>query len=137
MATKPRSRTANRDSEEVEGGCPTLQVDFPGAPSFLYQVRPCRMRTPSFLPADDDYYLRLDVHLAEGGIGQDLNGFTRTQVIHDVLNEYQRHLQFLSQVDKTLDLANIPGGHMMSEPMEDIPSGSHETPPTASSVTGA
>ncbi len=77
------------------------------------------MRTPSFLPADDDYYLRLDVHLAEGGIGQDLNGFTRNQVIHDVLNEYQRHLLFLSQVDATLNLANIPGGHMTNEPIDD------------------
>lgn len=133
-----QASVTNRDSEEVEGGCPTLQVDFPGAPSFLYQVRPCRMRTPSFLPADDDYYLRLDVHLAEGGIGQDLNGFTRTQVIHDVLNEYQRHLQFLSQVDKNLDLANIPGGHMMTEPMDEAPSQSPQDsqPATTTPLAG-
>ncbi|TKD62699.1 hypothetical protein FBG13_06910 [Cobetia marina] len=76
------------------------------------------MRTPSFLPADNDDCLRLDVHLAEGRIGQDINGFTHTQVAHDVLNDYQRHLQFLSQVDKTLDLANTPGvranrGHLL------------------------
>ena len=96
------------------------------------------MRTPSFLPADNDDYLRLDVHLAEGGIGQDLNGFTRTQVIHDVLNEYQRHLQFLSQVDKNLDLANIPGGHMMTEPMDEAPSQSPQDsqPATTTPLAG-
>ncbi|GKW48934.1 choline BCCT transporter BetT [Halomonas sp. NCCP-2165] len=74
----------------------TLQVDFEEAQSFVYQVRPHRLRAPSFLPADDDYYLRLDVYLAEGGLGQDLNGYTRGQVIGDVLAEYERHLEFLA-----------------------------------------
>ncbi|SDL94783.1 choline/glycine/proline betaine transport protein [Modicisalibacter muralis] len=89
--------------------CPSLRVDFDGAPSFIYQIRPHRMQTPSFLPADDDYYLRLDVHLTEGGLGQDLNGYTRLQVIHDVLNEYQRHLRFLAQASENGSLETIPG----------------------------
>lgn len=66
------------------------------------------MQPPSFLPADDDYYLRLDVHLAEGGMGQDLNGYTRLQVVHDALNEYQRHLRFLAHASAEGYLANIP-----------------------------
>ncbi|MGM0986337.1 MAG: choline BCCT transporter BetT [Pseudomonadota bacterium] len=74
----------------------TLQVDFDQAQSFVYQVCANRLRTPSFLPVDDDYYVRLDVHLAEGGTGQDLNGYTRGQVIGDVLSEYERHLHFLA-----------------------------------------
>lgn len=73
--------------------CPVLQVDFEGAPGFVYGVRPRRVQPPSFLPADDDYYLRLDVFLTENGAGQNLNGYTRLQVVHDVLNEYQHYLQ--------------------------------------------
>ncbi|GGX86017.1 high-affinity choline transporter BetT [Litchfieldella qijiaojingensis] len=94
-----RGQTANVDEEQVEGEpLPrlTLQVEFDNAQSFVYQVRPHRMRAPSFLPVDDDYYLRLDVYLAEGGLGQDLNGYTRGQVLGDVLAEYERHLQFLA-----------------------------------------
>lgn len=106
-----RGQNALVTEQHVDGThllCPTLQVDFDGAPSFIYGIRPQRMRPPSFLPADDDYYLRLDVHLAEGGIGQDLNGYTRLQVVHDVLNEYQRHLRFLSQANEDGNLNIMP-----------------------------
>ncbi|WP_409526151.1 hypothetical protein [Nitrincola sp. MINF-07-Sa-05] len=49
------------------------------------------------------------VHLAEGGLGQDLNGYTRLQVIHDALHEYQRHLRSLSLASKNGNLDTIPG----------------------------
>ncbi len=87
----------------------TLQVDLEEAPSFVYEVRSHRMRTPSFLQADDDYYLRLDVYLAEGALGQDLNGCTRNQVVHDVLAEYERHLQFLSTAREAGAVPAMPG----------------------------
>ncbi|WP_116474751.1 choline BCCT transporter BetT [Zobellella maritima] len=98
-----------RQLEENQLACPRLRVDFDGAPSFVYEVRTRRMQPPSFLPADDDYYLRLDVHLADGSVGQDLNGYTRLQVVHDVLNEYQQHLHFLTQAGVDGSLENIPG----------------------------
>ncbi|HET8791288.1 MAG TPA: choline BCCT transporter BetT, partial [Modicisalibacter sp.] len=56
-----RGQHATVTEQEMTGSemlCPALQVDFDGAPSFIYQIRPHRMQTPSFLPADDDYYLR-------------------------------------------------------------------------------
>ncbi|MBB3185182.1 choline/glycine/proline betaine transport protein [Halomonas fontilapidosi] len=87
----------------------TLQVDFDQAQSFVYQVCASRLRTPSFLPVDDDYYVRLDVHLAEGGTGQDLNGYTRGQVIGDVLSEYERHLHFLALSDDGGAVQAMPG----------------------------
>ncbi|GHC17739.1 choline BCCT transporter BetT [Aidingimonas halophila] len=86
----------------------TLQVDLEDAQSFVYQVRSHRMRTPSFLPVDDDYYLRLDVYLAEGGLGQDLNGYTRSQVINDVVSEYARHLHFLA-MNPSANTPAMPG----------------------------
>ncbi len=87
----------------------TLQVVMEDAASFVYQVCPHRMRTPSFLPADDDFYVRLDVFLAEGGTGQDLNGYTRGQVVGDVLSEYERHLHFLALAGEGGQVQAMPG----------------------------
>lgn len=87
----------------------TLQVVMENAASFVYQVCPHRMRTPSFLPADDDFYVRLDVFLAEGGTGQDLNGYTRGQVVGDVLSEYERHLHFLALAGEGGQVQAMPG----------------------------
>lgn len=100
-------------TEEQHEGEPlarlTLQVDFEGSQSFVYQIRPMRMRAPSFLPADDDFYMRLDVYLVEGGLGQDLNGYTRGQVISDVLSEYERHLHFLALSGQANRTPAMPG----------------------------
>ncbi|MEC8936283.1 MAG: BCCT family transporter, partial [Pseudomonadota bacterium] len=104
-----RGQTANVTEEQVEGeSLPNLmlQVDFGDATSFVYQVCPHRMRTPNFIPADDDFYVRLDVYLAEGGQDKDLNGYTRGQVIGDLVAEYERHLQFLA----------LAGGHAQAMP---------------------
>ncbi|MFO7648506.1 choline BCCT transporter BetT [Halomonas campaniensis] len=94
----------------------TLQVTLENAAGFVYQVCPHRMRTPSFLPVDDDYYVRLDVFLAEGGTGQDLNGYTRGQVIGDVLSEYERHLHFLALAGEDGSVQAMPGA--VGEPPE-------------------
>ncbi|WP_355660450.1 choline BCCT transporter BetT [Halomonas salifodinae] len=120
-----RGQSASVSEEQVEGEpLPrlTLQVDFEEAQSFVYQIRPHRMRAPSFLPADDDYYLRLDVYLAEGGLGQDLNGHTRGQVISDVLAEYERHLEFLA-----LSRADSAKVHAMPGAVGDLPEQAPET----------
>ena len=110
------------EQSDHQPACPTLRVDFEGAPPFIYAVKPLSMKPPSFLPADDDDYLRLDVHLSEGGIGQDLNGYTRQEVLHDILNEYQRHLHFLT--DQQDQLETLPGmAHLgQPEPAEETPS---------------
>ncbi|MFC3284996.1 choline BCCT transporter BetT [Litchfieldella rifensis] len=107
-----RGQTANVGEEQVDGEpLPrlTLQVEFDNAQTFVYQVRPHRMRAPSFLPMNDDYYLRLDVYLTEGGLGQDLNGYTRGQVISDVLAEYERHLHFLALSTQNGAVHAMPG----------------------------
>ncbi|MDI5934547.1 choline BCCT transporter BetT [Halomonas sp. M4R5S39] len=107
-----RGQEATVTEEPVEGEpLPnlTLQVLLENASSFVYQVCPHRMRTPSFLPVDDDYYVRLDVYLAEGGTGQDLNGYTRGQVIGDVLSEYERHLHFLALAGEGGNVQAMPG----------------------------
>ncbi|WP_148252980.1 choline BCCT transporter BetT [Aidingimonas lacisalsi] len=109
---KQRGQHAHVSEDRVDGETLprlTLQVDLDDSQSFVYQVRSHRMRTPSFLPVDDDYYLRLDVYLAEGGLGQDLNGHTRSQVIGDVLAEYERHLHFLAKTNPSGQTPAMPG----------------------------
>ena len=75
-----------------------LTVDLGTDPPFRYQIWPYETRTPSFamrsLSSEDTYY-RLEVHLAEGGQGYDVMGFTKDQLIGDVLDQYERHLEIL------------------------------------------
>jgi choline/glycine/proline betaine transport protein len=70
-----------------------LGTDHP----FHYQVWPREVPIPIFGrgPAGHDTYARLEVHLREGGQGYDVMGYTHTQLIDDVLDQYERHLEFL------------------------------------------
>ena len=49
------------------------------------------MRTQS---SKADYY-RLEVHLRQGSLGYDLMGYSRRQLIEDVLDHYEHHMHFL------------------------------------------
>ncbi|WP_136248219.1 choline BCCT transporter BetT [Halomonas borealis] len=117
-----RGQSATVSEEDVEGEPLrqlTLQVDFDDATSFVYQVRAHRLNTPSFLPVDDDYYVRFDVYLNEGGLEQDLNGYTRAQVIHHVVTEYESHLYFLTRAGQdNANVQTLPGS--VGEPPQDI-----------------
>ncbi|EKF75004.1 Choline/carnitine/betaine transporter family protein [Alcanivorax hongdengensis A-11-3] len=45
--------------------------------------------------ADKDTYYRAEVFLSEGGQDYDLMGYTKDQVIADVLDQYEKHMHFL------------------------------------------
>lgn len=40
-------------------------------------------------------YYRAEVHLYEGGQDYELVGYSRQQIINDIIDQYERHLQFL------------------------------------------
>ena len=44
---------------------------------------------------DEDSYFRAEVHLNEGSQDYDVMGWTREQVLHDILEHYEKHLHFL------------------------------------------
>ena len=44
---------------------------------------------------DSDGYYRAEVHLREGSQDYDLMGWSREQVLHDLLEQYEKHLHFL------------------------------------------
>ncbi|REC95275.1 choline BCCT transporter BetT [Kushneria indalinina] len=84
--------------EQNEHDYLSLNVDFGNEQNFTYQVWTRAFATPAFAmrtkKASENYY-RLEVHLLEGSQGYDLMGYTEQQVIDDILDQYERHLQFL------------------------------------------
>ena len=72
---------------------------------FIYQVTMRGYFTPSFARGgmgskqlNNRRYYRAEVHLSEGSQDYDLVGYTKEQVINDILDQYERHLQFLHLV---------------------------------------
>ncbi|MBN3051408.1 choline transporter [Pectobacterium brasiliense] len=75
-----------------------LLVDLGDEQNFLYQIWPQRYSVPAFTyrarSGKSDYY-RLETFLLEGSQGNDLMDYSKEQVINDILNQYERHLNFL------------------------------------------
>ncbi|MBD3948113.1 choline BCCT transporter BetT [Nocardioides ganghwensis] len=68
------------------------------ADRFVYRVEVRRSPVPTYggrMIGNRDQYARLEVHLADGGQDYDVMGYTAEQVIHDCLDQYERHLEFL------------------------------------------
>lgn len=87
--------------EEREDGRIALELDHAGEGRFLYEVRPRAFVMPSFVLQESDdssdtrKYFRAEVHLREGGQDYDIMGWSRDDVIGDILDQYERHLHFL------------------------------------------
>ena len=66
---------------------------------FVYLVQGNEMRMPdSPIAADDSarLYWRAEVHLYEGGQDYDVMGWNEEQIVNDILDQYSRHLNYLS-----------------------------------------
>jgi len=75
-----------------------LATDLGAEHPFQYQIWPREVPMPAYgrsTPRGHDVYCRLEVHLGEGGQGYDVMGYSHTQLIDDVLDQYERHLEFL------------------------------------------
>ncbi|MCO2639223.1 BCCT family transporter [Pseudomonas aeruginosa] len=83
----------------------SLEIGHGEQHRFLYQVLMRGYFTPSFARAGmgglhlkNRRYFRAEVHLAEGSQDYDLMGYTKEQITNDMLDQYERHLQFLHLV---------------------------------------
>ncbi|MDO3378228.1 BCCT family transporter [Geoalkalibacter halelectricus] len=72
---------------------------------FYYSVHPQPYEPPTFVMRDTKperleelKYYRAEVHLSEGGQDYDIMGWSKSDVINDVLDQYERHMHFLSSV---------------------------------------
>jgi choline/glycine/proline betaine transport protein len=82
------------------GGQISLNVMHRGEIDFQYLVvarwhpRPSEPLSEAAVGVSDGYY-RAEVHLNEGSQDYDLMGWTQQQVLHDLLEQYEKHLHFL------------------------------------------
>lgn len=82
-----------------------LQVGHGEEMDFFYSVHPVVYQPASFMLEDprrkvseDDQFFRAEVFLLEGGQGYDVMGWSKHGLIHDVLDQYQRHIHFLDHI---------------------------------------
>ena len=68
---------------------------------FRYRVQVTMSPVPTYggrMIGGRDQYARLDVHLDQGAQDYDVMGYRGSQVIHDCLDQYEQHLEFLRMV---------------------------------------
>ena len=71
-------------------------------PAFHYHILPVATEIPSFaIRTSYNQYYRLEVHLQEGGQDYNLWGYSKEQVIDDILDQYEHHLHFLYLIQPT------------------------------------
>ncbi|WP_129662317.1 choline BCCT transporter BetT [Rothia uropygialis] len=86
----------------------TLTEKMDGERDFTYQVYPVAWPTPSYLlnPAKtEDNYYRLEPFALTGSRGYDVYGYTKEQLIHDVLDNHERHIEFIRISGPTVEEA--------------------------------
>lgn len=94
-----------RVEEDTGHGAESLIVTHGEERPFVYQVRMRGFFTPSFARSGmgnrelkNRRYYRAEVYLAEGSQDYDLVGYNKDQIITDMLDQYERHMQFLHLV---------------------------------------
>ncbi|MFV5490256.1 choline BCCT transporter BetT [Acinetobacter sp. ASP199] len=78
-----------------------LRVDHQDEANFVYAVVARQVLPPSFMPSEDEgagQYFQAEVFLNEGGQNYDVMEWTREDLLQDILDQYERHLHFLSRV---------------------------------------
>ncbi|GAA1292355.1 MULTISPECIES: choline BCCT transporter BetT [Brachybacterium] len=76
-----------------------LVVSFRDAEDFKYQAYPVAYSVPSFaanLSTVRDVYYRIEIFSMLGSRGRDIMGYTKEQVITDVLDSYDHHIMYLT-----------------------------------------
>jgi choline/glycine/proline betaine transport protein len=103
VAEEFRKRNMDVHVESGEDGRVWLEVRHGGELDFFYSVRPRPYVPPAFAMRETGsqrgrLYFRAEVHLSEGGQDYDIMGWTREQIITDVIDQYEKHLHFLHVV---------------------------------------
>lgn len=75
-----------------------LQIILGEEENFVYAIWPVRYAAPQFSSRGKSsrlFYYRLESYLFEGSQGNDLVGYSKEQVINDILDKYERHMMYL------------------------------------------
>ncbi|PKH23787.1 high-affinity choline transporter BetT [Enterobacterales bacterium CwR94] len=84
--------------EEENLGHLELMVHLGEEQNFVYQIWPQQYSVPGFTyraRSGKSTYYRLETFLLEGSQGNDLMDYSKEQVIIDILDQYERHLNFI------------------------------------------
>ncbi|WP_396344959.1 choline BCCT transporter BetT [Haloechinothrix sp. LS1_15] len=122
--------TVNEELDE-EVGIPHLELKVPMDPDeeFSYRVWPIENPRPAFAMRSvtgQDTYVRFEVYLTEGSQGYDVMGYSKEQLIGNILDEYERHLEFLRLHREASARSALPDhgpGTAEVQPAEDEPEG--------------
>jgi choline/glycine/proline betaine transport protein len=89
-------------SEDVEMHTVRLEVCHGEELDFVYTVSAHEMELPDDALVEDSSnstsYWRAEIHLGEGGQDYDVMGWTNEQIANDILEQYERHLNYLKSV---------------------------------------
>ena len=86
--------------QPIENGL-ELRVDHRNEINFVYQVVARETVPPSFMAemiSDEVKYYQAEVFLREGGQNYDVMDWTLDDLLQDIIDQYERHLHFLSLV---------------------------------------
>jgi choline/glycine/proline betaine transport protein len=86
--------------QSIEHGL-QLRVDHHNEINFIYQVVSRETQPPSFMAdtvAQDQPFYQAEVFLREGGQNYDVMDWTVEDLLQDIIDQYERHLHFLSLV---------------------------------------
>lgn len=76
-----------------------LRVNHQNEMNFVYQVVTRETLAPSFMPQhQQNSYYQAEVFLREGGQNYDVMEWTEEDLLQDIIDQYERHLHFLSLV---------------------------------------
>lgn len=105
VAEELRQQNMDARVDEDEKGRAWIEVRHGEEIDFFYSVHPRAYDPPSFTLRDTRperaealKYFRAEVHLREGGQDYDIMGWSRGDVINDILDQYERHMHFLHVV---------------------------------------
>jgi choline/glycine/proline betaine transport protein len=102
VATHLRERgveAEGRQAHDDDGAAVVeLVADLGEGHQFLYRIQPREVPIPVYghaVPKGTDTYCRLEVHLQDGGQDYDVMGYTYGQLTDDILDQYERHLEYV------------------------------------------
>ena len=72
-----------------------ITVEKEGVENFAYGIRLREFVLPNYVDEKHKNYFRAEVFLSQGGQQYNVMGYTKEQIIADILAQYQRHMQFI------------------------------------------
>ena len=103
IAEEMRKQGCEVEISEGEDRRLRFEITHEGEPDFIYEVRPRAYAMPSFVATSEDDEREAQVlprrgTSQEGGQDYDVMGWSREDVIGDILGQYEKHMHFLHMV---------------------------------------